>query len=110
MRKPENLYDALNNLVMLFAATTSEDDVKLFKYHAARTHPDLKVVEIPVAFNVNYDWTYSNLERSMLEGYDAADTVLDAYRQGRSLSRAEAEKVSVEPAAPRRPAKSGARV
>ena len=110
VRKPENLYDALNNLVMLFAATTSEDDVKLFKYHAARTHPDLKVVEIPVAFNVNYDWTYSNLDRSILEGYDAADTVLDAYRQGRSLSRAEAEKVSVEPAAPRRPAKSGARV
>lgn len=98
VRKPENLYDALNNLVMLFAATTSEDDVKLFKHHVAKTRPGLKVVEIPVAFNVNYDWTYSNLDRSIDEGYDAADAVLAAYRQGRRLDRAEAERVSVEPA------------
>lgn len=96
VRKPDNLYDALNNLVMLFAATTSEDDVKLFKYHAAKTHPDLKVIEIPVDFNVNYDWTYSNLDRSIVEGYDAADAVVAAYRQGRTLSPVEARKLSRE--------------
>jgi predicted acylesterase/phospholipase RssA len=107
VRKPENLYDALNNLVMLFAATTSEDDVRLFKHHVAKSHPDLRVIEIPVAFNVNYDWTYSNLDRSIAEGYEAADAVVAAYRQGRSLSRNEAEKVSVEPARPRRGAKAG---
>lgn len=96
VRRPANLYDALNNLVMLFAATTSEDDVKLFKYHVARTHPDLKVIEIPVDFNVNYDWTYSNLDRSIAEGYDAANAVVAAYRQGRALSPVEARKLSEE--------------
>ncbi|MBX9635378.1 MAG: patatin-like phospholipase family protein [Magnetospirillum sp.] len=105
VRKPENLYDALNNLVMLFAATTSEDDVRLFKYHVAKTHPNLKVIEIPVAFNIDYDWTYSNLDRSIEEGYDAADQVLAAYREGRELTPAEAARVSEEPAQPRKPAK-----
>lgn len=102
VRKPDNLYDALNNLVMLFAATTSEDDVKLFKYHVAKTHPNLKVIEIPVAFNIDYDWNYSNLDRSIAEGYDAADHVLRAYRQGRELTPLESEAVSVLPAKPRR--------
>lgn len=102
VRKPENLYDALNNLVMLFAATTSEDDVKLFKFHVAKTHPNLKVIEIPVAYNVSYDWTYSNLNRAIDEGYEAADKVVAAYRQGRHLNWAEAEKVSREPAPPSR--------
>ncbi|MCR6632295.1 MAG: patatin-like phospholipase family protein [Magnetospirillum sp.] len=110
VRKPENLYDALNNLVMLFAATTSEDDVKLFKHHVAKTHPDLKVIEIPVAFNVNYDWTYSNLDRSVDEGYEATDAVVDAYRQGRVLTHREAERVSEEAAKPRRAAKAPAQV
>lgn len=105
VRKPENLYDSLNNLVMLFAATTSEDDVKLFKYHVAKTHPNLKVIEIPVAFNIDYDWSYSNLDRSIVEGYDAADAVIAAYRQGRGLSRAEAQRISVDAAEPRKPAK-----
>lgn len=102
VRNPENLYDALNNLVMLFAATTSEDDVKLFKHHVHNTRPDIRIVEIPVAFNIDYDWTYSNLDRSIAEGYDAADAVVAAYRQGRALSPAESEKVSEEPALPRK--------
>ncbi|MBR9970795.1 patatin-like phospholipase family protein [Magnetospirillum sulfuroxidans] len=102
VRKPENLYDALNNLVMLFAATTSEDDVKLFKYHAAESYPNLRIIEIPVAFNIDYDWSYSNLDRSIVEGYDAADQVLEAYRQGRELTAQEAEAVSVLPAKPRK--------
>lgn len=99
VRKPDNLYDALNNLVMLFAATTSEDDVKLFKHHVAKHYPHVKVIDIPVAYNVSYDWTYSNLDRSIVEGYEAADAVLRAYRQGRQLSEAESEQVS-EDAAP----------
>lgn len=106
VRKAENLYDALNNLVMLFAATTSEDDVKLFKYHVAKTNPNLKVIEIPVAFNIDYDWTYSNLDRSIVEGYDAADHVLAAYREGRELTPAESARVSEEAAEPRKPAKT----
>lgn len=106
VRKPANLYDALNNLVMLFAATTSEDDVKLFKEHVRKSGSHVKIIEIPVAHNVDYDWSYGNLDRSIDEGYEAADAVIGAYRQGRTLTRAEAEKVSVEPAsAPRKKAK-----
>lgn len=101
VRKPENLYDALNNLVMLFAATTSEDDVKLFKHHVAKDYPNLRVIEIPVEFNVTYDWSYSNLAHSMDEGYDAAAQVLAAYRQGRQLTPAESHAVSVLPVRPR---------
>lgn len=80
IRQPRNLYDALNNLVMLFAATTSEDDVKLFKYHLLETGSKVKVVEIPVAHHINYDWSWSNLERSIRDGYAAADTVLKTYK------------------------------
>jgi predicted acylesterase/phospholipase RssA len=82
IRRPENLYDALNNLVMLFAATTSEDDVKLFKYHLLETGSKVKVVEIPVAHNINYDWSWSNLDRSILDGRAAADLALRSYRAG----------------------------
>lgn len=106
VRKAESLYDALNNLVMLFAATTSEDDVKLFKYHLRETRPDIKVIEIPVAHNISYDWSHSNLDRSILEGYDAADAVVAAYRQGRQLSQQEVERNASEPA-PSRPGMSG---
>lgn len=82
IRRPENLYDALNNLVMLFAATTSEDDVKLFKYHLWETGSKVRVIEIPVAHNINYDWSWSNLDRSILDGRAAADLVLRSYRSG----------------------------
>ncbi|MDA8231711.1 MAG: patatin-like phospholipase family protein [Magnetospirillum sp.] len=85
IRQPGNLVDALNNLVMLFAATTSEDDVKLFKAHVQGERPDLRVVEIPVAFNIDYDWTWSNLDRSVRDGWDAADGVIAAYRAGQPL-------------------------
>lgn len=98
VRKPDNLYDALNNLVMLFAATVSEDDVRLFKHHVRHQYPHVKVIEIPVAHNINYDWTWSNLDKAIVEGYDAADAVVRAYREGRQLSKAEAIHNAVEPA------------
>ncbi|MBI3446098.1 MAG: patatin-like phospholipase family protein [Magnetospirillum sp.] len=82
IRRPHNLYDALNNLVMLFAATTSEDDVKLFKYHLQEIGSKVKVVEIPVAHHINYDWSWSNLDRSIRDGRIAADAVIKAYRAG----------------------------
>lgn len=108
VRKPDNLYDALNNLVMLFAATTSEDDVRLFKQHVKAKRPDVKVVEIPVAYNVDYDWKHSNLDRGIDEGYQAADAVIKAYRKGRQLTHAETERVNREPAKPAKRAKEPA--
>ncbi|CAA7620587.1 conserved hypothetical protein [Candidatus Terasakiella magnetica] len=80
IRQPRNLYDALNNLVMLFAATTSEDDVKLFRYHLMETRSKVKVVEIHVAHHINYDWSWSNLEHSTKAGWVAADAAIKEYR------------------------------
>ena len=80
IRRPDNLYDALNNLVMLFASTTSEDDVKLFKYHLMETGSKVKVIEIPVAHHINYDWNWSNLDRSIHDGRVAAAASLKKYR------------------------------
>ena len=90
IRRPENLYDALNNLVMLFASTTSEDDVKLFKYHLWETGSKVKVVEIPVAHNINYDWSWSNLDRSIVDGRIAAEAALRAYRADKPVPPAKA--------------------
>lgn len=95
IRRPENLYDALNNLVMLFAATTSEDDVKLFKYHLMESGSKLKVVEIPVNHHINYDWSWSNLDRSIADGRKAADQVLKAYRAGAPAAKPAPSKAKV---------------
>jgi len=89
IRQPKNLYDALNNLVMLFASTTSEDDVKLFKYHLMEVGSKVKVVEIPVNHNINYDWSYSNLDRSIVDGRAAAAETIRRYREGRVWSAEE---------------------
>jgi predicted acylesterase/phospholipase RssA len=82
IHRPKNMLDALNNLVMLFAATTSEDDVKLFKFHIQETGANVRVVEIPVAANVDYNWTWSNLHRGIDDGYAAASATLLHYRNG----------------------------
>ncbi len=79
VRPAENLYQSMNNLVMLFASTTSEDDVKLFKYKLREAGSKVRVVEIHVSHNTNYDWTWSNLEASILAGERAAETALKTY-------------------------------
>ena len=81
-RKPENLYDALNNLVMLFASATSEDDVKLFKYHVQEKGYKVKIIDVPVATNINYDWNQSNLQLGIDDSYRAADALIKAYKEG----------------------------
>lgn len=92
VREPGNLYEALNNLVMLFASTTSEDDVKLFKFHnEARVKEGLKpveVVEIPVSPQTDYDWTDENLRRSIKDGYKATSKTVAKYWAKRSGSEA----------------------
>ncbi|WP_417836242.1 hypothetical protein [Thalassospira tepidiphila] len=80
IRQPENLYDALNDLVMLSAATTSKDDVKLFIYKVAESGRDIRGIEIPVDANISCDWTWENLDRSIEDGNCATSGVLSAYR------------------------------
>ncbi|WP_135081030.1 patatin-like phospholipase family protein [Terasakiella sp. SH-1] len=99
IRRPENLYDALNNLVMLFAASTSEDDVRLFKHHIKDKGYDVKVIEVPVAANINYDWNYSNLERSINDGYAAADYTIKQYLKGEYVTLNDVKDASPKSAA-----------
>lgn len=82
IHRPENLTDALNNLVQLFAATVSEDDVKLFKFHLAELEgPKPKVYEIEVEIDAErgaFDWSWGNLDRSMPRGECGAENAIRA--------------------------------
>ena len=88
VRRPNNLVDALNNLVMLFASAVSADDVTQFiedverKKAAGLVKKSLKVLQLEVDHSIYYDWTYSNLDASTEDGYRAADRLLTAYRTG----------------------------
>jgi predicted acylesterase/phospholipase RssA len=88
-----NLVEALNNLVMLFASTTSEDDVKLFKFHLEKINtrriseakksnhePHLiELVEFPVDYHTDYTWTHSNLRESEKASYATAKKTIQRY-------------------------------
>ncbi len=78
--KPKNLTEALSNLIMLFAAKMSEDDVELFKLHLAQQGRDVRIVEIPVSLEIDHSWTHSNLDRAIQAGFQAADETIAAYR------------------------------
>jgi hypothetical protein len=82
-----NLVEALNNLVMLFASTTSEDDVKLFKFHLEKINADraaegakkVDLIEFPVDFHTNYEWTHSNLHASTKTSQATARQTIETY-------------------------------
>src|SRR5262249_7076662 len=77
---PKALLDAFNNLVMLFASTTSEDSIALFRLYLQERGSRVRIVEVPVYGDILYEWSYSNLEQSIRGGYDEADKVVRAYR------------------------------
>jgi predicted acylesterase/phospholipase RssA len=93
IRPHHNLVEALNNLVMLFAGTTSIDDVKLFRFHLERrneliaTHAASKrqkprlidLFEFQVDFQTDYEWTHSNLHKSARRSYDRAKDTIHHY-------------------------------
>jgi hypothetical protein len=95
-----NMVEALNNLVMLFASTTSEDDVKLFKFHlkdlndqraaeAARNNRKphrIELVEFPVDFHTSYEWTHSNLSESTRASRVSATKTIREYLAGGSTA------------------------
>jgi predicted acylesterase/phospholipase RssA len=77
---PKTLLDAFNNLVMLFASTTSEDSISLFRLYLQERGSRVRIVEVPVYGDIVYEWSYSNLQQSIQGGYDEADKVIKAYR------------------------------
>jgi predicted acylesterase/phospholipase RssA len=92
IRPHHNLVEALNNLVMLFAGTTSEDDVKLFKYHLAMRNQTnaakaargaqprrIELIEFPVDYLTNYEWNHSNLRASATKSHLTARKTIQDY-------------------------------
>ena len=77
---PKTLLDAFNNLIMLFASTTSEDSIALFRLYLQERGSRVRIVEVPVYGDILYEWSYSNLRQSIQGGYDEADKVVKAYR------------------------------
>jgi predicted acylesterase/phospholipase RssA len=93
IRPHNNLAEALNNLVMLFASTTSEDDVKLFKFHleklnegrakdAAKKNRKQRLIELfefPVDHHTSFEWTHTNLSNSARASHASARRTLHEY-------------------------------
>lgn len=76
---PRNMTEALGNLCMLFAGSLGDDDVKLFKYHAKDEGWKGTIYELNVASDVNFDWSYSNLEKGINRGRAAVGELLNFY-------------------------------
>ena len=79
---PKNVYDALGNLCMLFAATVGDDDIRLFKYHArlSREVPwPGDVIEIDFGGHTNFDWSHENFDNGIKAGCKAAEDTLRKY-------------------------------
>ena len=83
IHEPKNLTDALTNLIMLFAAKASENEVELFRLRLKEQGRDLRIIEIPVAVDIDLSWTHSNLDRGISAGYRAADETIATYRTER---------------------------
>jgi len=79
VKSPNNIKDALGNLCMLFAGSLGDDDVRLFKYHARDEKWKGVIYEIRVPTNINFDWTYENLEKGRALGRAAVTELLDFY-------------------------------
>ena len=91
IHRHRNLLEALNNLVMLFASTTAEDDVVLFKHqlqawNSARPGSPVELIEFQVESGTNFDWTLSNLRNSARRSRDAAVTRIAEYLGRREAS------------------------
>lgn len=80
IRPPRNLTDALTNLVMLFAATASEDAVTLLRFELEAQRSKVRVIEIPVDGAIAYKWTEENLDQGIDAGWRSADAVVSGYR------------------------------
>jgi hypothetical protein len=67
-------------MAVLFASTTSEDSIALFRLYLQERGSRVRIVEVPVHGDILYEWSYSNLEQSIQGGYQEADKVVKGYR------------------------------
>ena len=117
VKPAQNLLDALNNLIMLYAGTTSRNDVQLFvdKHHQEELlyalHQSRKgktdhqpqwmeVIELPVWSGAQYYWTQENFDASIkaseaacLQTIEHYDAHISRGRQGQTLRKPQASLV-----------------
>jgi predicted acylesterase/phospholipase RssA len=90
VREPANLLDALNNLIMLYAGTTSRNDIELFAHHinheelmdchASRRKADpIEVLQLPVETSTTYLWSYENLDNSVRRSKESCLRFIENY-------------------------------
>lgn len=80
VRLPTTLYDGLNNLCMLFAASLGKDNIEIFTNKAVERGTDIKIVDLPVSSEINFDWNESNLNLGIEMGAKGAREAVAAYR------------------------------
>jgi predicted acylesterase/phospholipase RssA len=88
IRRPETLLDSLNNLIMMFAASASEDAITLMRFFLQERRSRVRLIEVPVDQSVDYEWSLGNLQRSVEAGYRATETVVAGYRPRNVLAPA----------------------
>jgi len=98
IREPRNLLDALNNLIMLYAGTTSRHDIQMCVNQLnhdeyARAINDgnhrpkwIECFRLPVYKDTNYFWSESNFDRSVNESYRRCKRFIKFYDSGRTRS------------------------
>jgi hypothetical protein len=96
VKVPENLLDALNNLIMLYAATTSQRDVDMMVDNLNRWELmgvltddkyDPKYVEclrLPVWEGAEYYWSKDNFQRTVKKSHEDCLKFIRNYDSGRS--------------------------
>jgi hypothetical protein len=88
-----NLLQALQNLIMMFATTTAEDNEaalvpKLRKINIDRdagNNPPICIYELTPQNFINFDWTYSNFDKSVAGSYDASARYIASYLNDQAL-------------------------
>ena len=84
IRQSANSYDAPHNLVMLFTAITSDNDVTLFKSKRTKSDHDTRRIENPTDASISRDRVLEKRDRGNACGGRAtncaANGVLSAYR------------------------------
>lgn len=84
VRAPQNLDQAMNNLCMLFAGSLGECNVEEFEEHVKndpKLRDKVKIRIVPVSHNINYDWTQSNLDRGIEQGYAKTREAIKSYKE-----------------------------
>ncbi len=94
VKAPKNLLEALNNLIMLYAGTTSRHDIEVFandmnRHDAIASLVDakhkanpLEILRLPVEETTNYFWSFENFENSVTKSKKSCLAFIANYFAG----------------------------